>query len=451
LCLDLSDTKSYVHAGGEVVWHDRTGRVGVRFSDLPEPARKDLKQWLFANAIAACVNHEADQAAADEAMLGGAILAVEDGSVPDHTSVLTALAAVESEVQARGANLDGALQLVAERAHAFVRASGAAIALSQGEDMVCCASSGEAPPVASRLQVGSGFSGECVRTGKLLRCEDSETDAVVDRESCRALGIRSMVAVPITFGGNVMGLLEVFSPAAYAFTDGDNSILTRFADMVLGAVKEATRPVEAQAASVPASSATVEAPVGEDAIPGQTSTIQRVLIIAGVAALGVILTWTFAPSSRGSANVSPSTAVKAVRPTPPRPVPAATTLEGLRRLAEQGDPVAQFAVGARYATGDDVKQDYAEAVRWFTRAAEQGHVIAQATLGAYYWAGRGVPQDISKAYFWSVLAQAGGDEASKYRVAVLTSRMSRSQVVAAQQQANDWIKRHQVESRSASN
>ena len=108
--------------------------------------------------------------------------------------------------------------------------------------------------------------------------------------------------------------------------------------------------------------------------------------------------------------------------------------------------MAQFALGARYATGEDVKQDYAEAVRWFSRSAQQGHVVAQATLGAYYWAGRGVPQDLTKAYFWSVLAQAGGDEASKYRVAVLTSRMSRAQVVAAQQQANDWIRQHQTES-----
>ena len=70
--------------------------------------------------------------------------------------------------------------------------------------------------------------------------------------------------------------------------------------------------------------------------------------------------------------------------------------------------------------------------------------MSQATLGAYYWAGRGVPQDLTKAYFWSILAQAGGDQASKYRVAVLASRMSRSQVLAAQQQANDWLRNHQT-------
>ncbi len=119
-------------------------------------------------------------------------------------------------------------------------------------------------------------------------------------------------------------------------------------------------------------------------------------------------------------------------------------LAGLRRSAQGGDPAAQFALGARYATGEEVRQDYTEAVRWFTLAAERGHIIAQATLGAYYWAGRGVPQDLTKAYFWSVLAQAGGDQASKYRVAVLNSRMTRSQVLTAQEQANDWLRNHQM-------
>jgi hypothetical protein len=124
-------------------------------------------------------------------------------------------------------------------------------------------------------------------------------------------------------------------------------------------------------------------------------------------------------------------------------VPATGSLESIRKLAEGGDATAQFSMGARYATGDEVPQDYAEAVRWFSMAAEQGHIVSQATLGAYYWAGRGVTQDLVKAYFWSVLAKAGGDEASKYRVSVLASRMSHAQLAAAQEEANEWIKKHQ--------
>jgi TPR repeat protein len=120
----------------------------------------------------------------------------------------------------------------------------------------------------------------------------------------------------------------------------------------------------------------------------------------------------------------------------------ARTPEDLRQLAEQGNMDAQYVLGARYHNGDGVPQSDAQATQWFLRAAEQGHVVAQATLGAYYWAGRGVPKDLSKAYFWSVLARAGNDEASKYRVAVLTSHMTRAQVLAAQQQAEVWIQQH---------
>jgi TPR repeat protein len=65
-------------------------------------------------------------------------------------------------------------------------------------------------------------------------------------------------------------------------------------------------------------------------------------------------------------------------------------------------------------------------------------------LGAYYWAGRGVPSDLGKAYFWSILAQAGGDQAGEYRVAILNSRIPPSQILAIKQQASDWLQRHQT-------
>ena len=94
--------------------------------------------------------------------------------------------------------------------------------------------------------------------------------------------------------------------------------------------------------------------------------------------------------------------------------------------------------------GDGAKQDYSEAVKWFTKAAEQGHVRAQSMLGAYYMVGRGAPQDFQKAYFWSVLARAGLDEYSKSRVMFLSSRMTPAQVSDAQQRAEAWIRDHQT-------
>ncbi len=136
------------------------------------------------------------------------------------------MTAVRRQVEALGADLGGALQLIAARAQSLVRASGAAIALADNDPdfMVCRASSGDdAPPVGARLQVGSGFSGECVKRGVLLRCDDAELDTRVDRESCRALGIRSILAAPVRVGEKSVGLIEAFSaqPNAFLETDGD--------------------------------------------------------------------------------------------------------------------------------------------------------------------------------------------------------------------------------------
>ena len=54
-----------------------------------------------------------------------------------------------------------------------------------------------------------------------------------------------------------------------------------------------------------------------------------------------------------------------------------------------------------YANGRGVRQDYAEAFRWFRQAAEQGYAKAQYNLGVMYANGRGVRQNfhLSKEWF----------------------------------------------------
>ena len=117
-------------------------------------------------------------------------------------------------------------------------------------------------------------------------------------------------------------------------------------------------------------------------------------------------------------------------PTPENPATPAVetaTLDQLRQMAENDEPAAENALGLRYATGDGVKLDESEAVRWFTRAAEQGNVPAQSKLGAIYYGGRGVPQDLNRAYFWMLLARASGDTTSKALAPSVTAQLTRAQ------------------------
>ena len=60
------------------------------------------------------------------------------------------------------------------------------------------------------------------------------------------------------------------------------------------------------------------------------------------------------------------------------------------QAAERGDAHAQALLGNMYAKGQGVRQDDAEAFRWFRQAAAQGHAQAQHNLGVMYETGRGV-------------------------------------------------------------
>jgi hypothetical protein len=142
-------------------------------------------------------------------------------------------------------DLDAALQLLADRAQYITGAGGAAIALRLGErnEMLCRASSGaKAPQLGALLSTESGLSGESVRTRMPLRCDDAEHDPRVNQESCRDLGIASVMIVPILgedrLGqGQVLGVFELFSGQAEAFAERDLSALQRLGGMVETAVK----------------------------------------------------------------------------------------------------------------------------------------------------------------------------------------------------------------------
>src|SRR6266567_527752 len=137
-------------------------------------------------------------------------------------------------------DLDAALQLLADRAQYITGASGAAIALRRDgrHDMLCRASSGtNAPELGALLSTEFGLSGESVRTRQLLRCDDAERDARVNREVCRQLGIASVVVMPVANDDEVLGVFELFSGKANAFGERDVSAVHRLSQMVETAVR----------------------------------------------------------------------------------------------------------------------------------------------------------------------------------------------------------------------
>ena len=138
------------------------------------------------------------------------------------TALSVGLDALMDKIHSGELTVDELLHRIAEQACLQSGGTSAALALLSAEDnaVVCRASCGaNAPPLGARLNAYSGISGECLRTGRVLGCDDSETDARVDPLVCRKLGIRSIVALPLRDEHSTVGILEVFSDYPGAFTD----------------------------------------------------------------------------------------------------------------------------------------------------------------------------------------------------------------------------------------
>jgi len=216
------DPNSVIEAAGVVAWCDNFGRVGVRFTRIKPDSTAALKRWL-----------KSDQPWVPD----------EEAEVTPSTTPLSTLVSrahfeisdLRAELVSESLSREAALKLIVERMAYHTRASGAAIALRDGSDVICRASTGNAPEIGVRLNVYTGLSGECYRTGNIVSLADSEYDERVDAEVCRQLDFRSLLIVPVQSEEDiVVGVAEVFSSVPGNFEGGDVLLLSSIAELIGG-------------------------------------------------------------------------------------------------------------------------------------------------------------------------------------------------------------------------
>lgn len=252
--LDLSEPAGMLETTGYIAWADALGRAGVRFSELPEEARDRLDEWLALNAGAP--SRTAPKLTVGRTALPGwgskfaggpvgeqASISLEAGSSEADSLEAESESAggraagsgtVQYEFSPLGTDFNAALRLIGERARSLTRGASAAIALAHKGSVLCRASVGEsAPALGTRLDVNSGFCGECFRMGKSLRCDDAAIDPRVDAETCRRMGVRSILAAPIRYERETIGLLVVFGAHPFTFDEGDVAVAESLAHTVL--------------------------------------------------------------------------------------------------------------------------------------------------------------------------------------------------------------------------
>lgn len=128
--------------------------------------------------------------------------------------------------------------------------------------------------------------------------------------------------------------------------------------------------------------------------------LKPALLLAAIAALVGATAW-FALDLHGTATVA----------TPPSALP--------HTRAAQGDAEAQLQMGMRYAAGDGVPQNDAEAAKWFAKAAQAGLAEGQYQYGLVLLEGRGVVQDYKAAFDWIEKPARRGHPHAQYRLGEL--------------------------------
>jgi len=156
----------------------------------------------------------------------------------------------EIEIHPHPAELDlePAISAITERAQHLTGATGAAIALRAGDEIVCRARTGRtAPDLGVRLQTDAGISAEAVRSGEIMLCHDAERNPRVDLASCRRLGVRSILVSPLRHYRRTLGIFEVLSSSPGAFDERDVATMQLLSGLMVAAISRISSLRQTQA------------------------------------------------------------------------------------------------------------------------------------------------------------------------------------------------------------
>jgi hypothetical protein len=134
------------------------------------------------------------------------------------TEALSAIVEVQRSIGTGELDVDGTMQLIAERVQDVANATGVAIGLLKGDQLVYRAGSGSAARYVGRQVMAT----LCVSTrnagsGEILRVENTQTDSRIEAAICRQFGAQSLLVLPIHNDRAVAGVLEVLFNEAHAF------------------------------------------------------------------------------------------------------------------------------------------------------------------------------------------------------------------------------------------
>jgi diguanylate cyclase (GGDEF)-like protein len=169
-----------------------------------------------------------------------------------HARELDEIVATQTKIATAEFDLERVLDTIVQEAQRLAEADAAVVELPDANELIYRAVAGTATTHRGlRVKMDGAIAGRSLLSGETYIVDDSEHDARVDREACRAVGARSMVVVPLLHDGRAMGVLKVYSASAGSFGDATARVLRVLAGIIGTALvrAELMRELQAQAAT----------------------------------------------------------------------------------------------------------------------------------------------------------------------------------------------------------
>jgi hypothetical protein len=166
--------------------------------------------------------------------------AVQESQI--NSQSLSAVMEVQRLVTRGELDVDGAMHHIVESARNVANATGVAIALLKGDQLIYRDGSGiTASYIGRQVTASLTVSADTNRSREILRVEDARTDTRIEAAICRQFGAQSLLILPIYHARALAGVLEVLFNEAHAFQDREVRTYQLMARQIEAAMFQATQ------------------------------------------------------------------------------------------------------------------------------------------------------------------------------------------------------------------
>src|SRR6266404_3840246 len=142
--------------------------------------------------------------------------AVQESQVDNQS--LSAINEVQRLIGKGELDVDGAIRSIADCARNVANATGVAIGLLKGDQLVYRAGSGGATTyIGRRVMATLTVPADIVASREILRVENAQTDPRIEAAICRQFGAKSLIMLLIYHNHTAAGVLEIFFSEGHAF------------------------------------------------------------------------------------------------------------------------------------------------------------------------------------------------------------------------------------------